>query len=144
MNPSPENRSRPTVGPVPVPAAGSPSNLLEAFFSLVESRSGLIRIESQAAIKKGVRSAALTVGACFCLLFAWILLLAAGIPILAEVLNWPWSWVAIGVALLHLVLAFLMALSAKSCGAASFPATREEFKKDREWIANFRIKKSNG
>ncbi|MEX1048686.1 MAG: phage holin family protein [Akkermansiaceae bacterium] len=129
---------------MPAPAAGSPCNLVEAFFSLVESRSGLIRIESQAAIKKGVRRAALTVGACFCLLFAWILLLVAGIQVLAEVLNWPWSWVAGGVALLHLVLGIVMALAAKSRGVASFPATREEFKKDREWIANFRIKKSNG
>jgi uncharacterized membrane protein YqjE len=125
-------------------AGGSRSNLPEAFFSLLESRFGLIRIESEAAIKQGIRSTVLTAGACFCLFFAWILLLTAGIQVLAEALDWPWSWVAVGAAILHLLVGIIMALAAKSRGEGSFPATREEFKKDREWIANFSTKKSNG
>lgn len=143
MNPPPETRPSPLANPAVGPGATPSSNLFEAFIRLLESRSGLIRIESKAAMKKATRSAVLIGGALFCLVFAWLLLVAASIQLLADALNYPWSWVAIGVALLHLVCGIVMALSAKS-GAASFPATRAEFKKDREWIENFKTKKSNG
>lgn len=143
MNPSPEIRTSPLAPPAAQAATAPPASLLESLIHLLQSRTGLIRIESKAAIRNAARAAMFTGGAVFCLLFAWILLLAAGIQLLADALNFPWSWVAIGVALLHLLCGIVMALSAKS-GAVLFPATRKEFTKDREWIENFKHKKSDG
>ena len=52
--------------------------------------------------------------------------------------------VAIGLAILHLLLAVVFAKLAKPSGKPAFPFTRAEFEKDREWIENFqKTSKSN-
>jgi uncharacterized membrane protein YqjE len=143
MNPPPEIRQIPPVNSEAGPGAAPPASLLEALIRLVDSRTGLIRIESKAAMESAAKRAILTAGAFACLLFAWLLLLTATIQLVADALDYPWSWVAIGFALIHLLGGIFMSLAARS-GPEAFPATRAEFKKDREWIENFKTKKSNG
>lgn len=143
MNPPPEIRPSPLAPPAAESETAPPDNLLEAFIRLLQSRSGLIRIESKAAMKNAARGAMFTGGAVFCLLFAWLLLLVASIQLIADALDCPWSWVAIGAAILHLLCGIVMARSAKT-GAVLFPVTRKEFTKDREWIENFKTKRSDG
>jgi hypothetical protein len=55
-----------------------------------------------------------------------------------------WHWVAIIAALLHIIPAWLLLREAKSTPTPSFPFTRAEFIKDRQWLQNLRqSKKSN-
>ncbi len=106
--------------------------------ALIESRVDLIRLESKDVISDGVRRAIYVAVACGALLSAWALLLAGGISLIAETAGWHWNLVALGAALLHLVLGVIMVrCAATPPGAAAFPVTRSEFKKDREWIENF-------
>lgn len=113
--------------------------------SLVASRITLIQLESKDAASGTVRSAALILAACGCVFFSWALVLAGGISLVAQLANWPWNYVALAVATVHLLAGLVMArLALKSPRGAMFPITRAEFQKDREWIENFqKTPKSN-
>ena len=106
--------------------------------SLVASRITLIQLESKDAARGIVRSAALILAACGCVFFSWALVLAGGISLVAQLANWPWNYVALAVATVHLLAGLIMArLAIKSPRGAMFPITRAEFQKDREWIEKF-------
>jgi hypothetical protein len=127
------------------PEADAPrANWRVALMDLVAARLALIQLESKDATQEASRRAALIAAACAAAFFAWSLLLVGGVSLLAQATGWPWNLVAIGLAMLHLVVGIILAQSAKPSGAASFPITRAEFQKDREWIENFnKNKKSN-
>ena len=121
-----------------------PANWKEALLGLVSSRIALIQLESKHAASHAARRAAAAVAAILCVFFTWTLLLAGGTAVIASATGWPWGWVAIGAAGLHLLAAMIFAKSAKSHGEPSFPVTRSEFQKDREWIENLqKTRKSN-
>jgi uncharacterized membrane protein YqjE len=121
-----------------------PSNWREALLSLIASRVELIQLESKEAATHGARRAALMIAAVICVFFTWSLLLAGGIAAISRSTGWPWYWTAMAAAAVHLLLAVILARSAKSTESPSFPYTRAEFKKDREWIENFhKTRKSN-
>lgn len=117
---------------------GSPrANWREALLGLIADRVALIQLESKDASRSAAKRAALVASACACVFFAWALFLTAGVSILSKATGMPLSWVALGLAALHLLVGYLMAKSAKSSESPSFPVTRAEFRKDREWIENF-------
>ncbi len=131
-------------GPNPGGDAPLPSNWREALLSLIASRVELIQLESKEAAGQGARRAILIVTAVICVFFTWALMLAGGIAALSHSTSWPWYWIAITAAAIHLAAAFLMVMAAKSRNQPSFPVTRAEFQKDREWIQNFqKTPKSN-
>ena len=106
--------------------------------SLIASRVTLIQLESKDAAKGGIRSAAFILAACGCVFSSWVLVLAGGVSLVARLAHWPWDYVALGVAMIHLLAGLLMTrLAIKSPRGATFPITRAEFQKDREWIENF-------
>ncbi len=105
--------------------------------ALIASRVALIQLESKDATRAGAKKAGMLLAVIGCVCFAWLLLLAGGVSLIATILHWPWSWVAIGLAMLHLVIAVILAKLATTPGSSSFPVTRAEFQKDREWIENF-------
>jgi uncharacterized membrane protein YqjE len=112
--------------------------------SLIASRVALIQLESKDAGKETAKRASLIGGAIGCLFFTWALLLVGGVAAIAEATKYPWHWIAMGFALLHLIAALILFRLAKPSGKPAFPATRAEFQKDREWIENFqKTKKSN-
>jgi uncharacterized membrane protein YqjE len=123
------------------PEAGIPdqphANWREALMALIASRLELIQLESRQAAQEASRRAILVGVAAGCAFAAWMLLLAGGVSLISEGTGWPWNRVAVGLACLHLLAGFILARAAKSKGAAAFPATRAEFRKDREWIENF-------
>ena len=121
-----------------------PANWREALMALIASRIALIELESKDAVRQGARSAIMIVAAVICAVFAWALLLAGGVSLIAVIADWPWYLVALGVAALHLLVAFVLVKSAKPNAITAFPVTRSEFNKDRQWIENFHLtKKSN-
>ena len=125
-------------------AQSSPANWREALMALIASRIALIELESKDAVRHGARSAVMLVAAVICVVFAWALLLAGGVSLIAVAADWPWYWVALGLAALHLLVAFILVKLAKPAAITAFPVTRSEFNKDRQWIENFHLtKKSN-
>ncbi len=111
---------------------------------LIAARVALVQLESKEIAKDGAKRASLLLAAVGLVFFGWTLLLAGVVALLATATGWPWSWVAIGLAILHLLLAFVFAKLAKPSEKPSFPFTRAEFQKDREWIENFqKTSKSN-
>ncbi len=106
--------------------------------ALIASRVTLIQLESKDATAAAGRSIAYIIAAISAVVFAWALLVAGLVAVLSEAIEKPWSWVAIGFALLHLLAGLVLAKLAKPSGAPAFPITRAEFQKDREWIENFK------
>jgi uncharacterized membrane protein YqjE len=104
---------------------------------LVASRVALIQLESKDAARVASQRALRVAVAAGCAFAAWMLLLAGGVSMISQAAGWPWSWVAVGLAALHLLVGFILARAAKSAESPTFPATRAEFQKDREWIENF-------
>ena len=122
-------------GPMSSPKA--PANWREALMALIASRVTLIQLEATDASKQTARRVSLISAACVCAVFFWALLLAGGISWVSEATGWPWNRVAIGVSALHLLAAIILAKAAKSPLEPTFPVTRAEFQKDREWIEKF-------
>ena len=114
-----------------------PANWREAIMSLIAARFALIQIESKVVGKEIARRGFLLVGVVGCFFFTWAFLLVGGVAALAEVVRCPWYWIAMGVGILHLVVALILLRLAKPSGNSQFPFTRAEFQKDREWIENF-------
>jgi hypothetical protein len=144
MNPLPEN-APPQVTADAGRQEPRPDNWREALMSLIASRIALIQYEAWETARQRVLRVVSVIVAAFCLFFTWALLLAGGIAAISSASGWPWPWLAIGAAVLHLLLALILlnASSAKPA-APAFPLTRAEFQKDREWIENFQKKpKSN-
>jgi uncharacterized membrane protein YqjE len=141
MNPAPETDCPPVVdhaGPRKVDS-DLPNNWREALMALIASRIALIRLEARQSAKSNASRAIRMAAAAFCLLFAWMLLLAGGIAAVAALAAWPWHWVALATAALHILLSWILIITVKTAPPA-FPATRAEFQKDREWIENFQKK----
>lgn len=121
-----------------------PTNWQEALLALIASRLALIELEFKEAVHAGARRIFFVLMALVCALFMWTLLLAAVIAGIAHASGWPWYWIALGVATLHLAAAIGLARVAKSPAAPAFPVTRAEFQKDREWIETLKkTRKSN-
>ncbi len=112
--------------------------------SLIASRISLIQLESKDAKKETGRRVVMIAAAAGCVLVTWALTLAGSIAWIAEAANWPWHRVALIAAAVHLLVGIILARLAKPSGSPSFPITRAEFQKDREWIENFqKIKRSS-
>lgn len=121
-----------------------PSNWREALLTLIASRVSLIQLESKEAAKDGARRAISMLAVVICAFFAWALLLAGGVAAISNATGWPWYWIAIAAAGIHLAAAFILASAAKKPATPAFPVTLAEFQKDREWIENFqKTRKSN-
>jgi len=118
------------------PYQAPPANWREALMTLIAARIALIELETKDAGKQGAKRAALIATACICMVFAWALLLAGGVSWIADSGGWPWNLVAIGAAVLHLSAGIFCAKLAKPSAGPTFPVTRAEFQKDREWIEN--------
>jgi uncharacterized membrane protein YqjE len=108
--------------------------------ALVCSRLELVKLEAKETAKHQVRRVIAIVAAAVCVLFGWALLLAGGIVAIAHGAGWEWQWLTLGVAVAHLLGAFLLVLYAVKSSSPAFPYTRAEFQKDREWIKNFQTK----
>lgn len=122
-----------------------PDNWREALMSLIASRIALIQYEARETARRRMLHVVCVIVAAICLFFTWALLLAGGIAAVSSTSGWPWHWLAIGAAALHLLLALILLNTGSAKPAApAFPLTRAEFQKDREWIENFQKKpKSN-
>lgn len=113
---------------------GAPKDWKAALAALVSARLEIIRIEAKpASSAAAVRVALFSVGL-FGLFTAWVLALVASIGSIAAATSWQWYHVAFAAAGVHLLIGLLILPALKSRKRVSFPVTRAEFEKDREWL----------
>lgn len=111
-----------------------PANWREAVADLLSTRLELIELEAKEVAKEAATKGLLIgviAGAAF---FAWALILAGAIPLLAIALKVSVGWIALGAAGLHLIAALIAVARLKRPAPPAFSITRSEFKRDREWF----------
>jgi len=111
-----------------------PKNWKEALAALVLSRVEMIRIEAKAASAGAVGRITLLIVGLFGFLSAWVLALAASIGAIAAATSWEWYHVAFASAGAHFLIGAILLFILKSWKKETFPVTRAEFEKDREWL----------
>jgi uncharacterized membrane protein YqjE len=109
--------------------------LLSAILEFFEIRFALAAQESKSAalqllILVGCVIAALTLS-----LMGYVFLIVSAVVGIAHLLGTSWSVVALIVALMHFIIAAVLLLVARSrITKPMFPDTRDELKRDREWL----------
>jgi uncharacterized membrane protein YqjE len=115
-------------------SAGSDS-WQEAIPNLIASRAEIFRIEAQDAIQAAIGKWMVIGLALFLIIGAWTLLIAGLIGLVSTQYAWTWYQVAFAAAGGHFLIALVTCMIIKGGRKTeSFPITRQEFEKDREWL----------
>ena len=116
---------------------GSLAALAATLVDFFESRAALVATESKAALVQFVVVVACVVAGLLFFAFGYVFLLATAVVAVAHLAKISWLWTALGAAGLHLVIALILFLIASmTVKRPMFRATRDELKKDREWLKN--------
>ena len=111
-----------------------PANWKEAIPCLISSRISIIQAEAKEAAGSAIGKVVLLTIAAACVVLAWLLIVAGIIGVIVVTSSWQWYQAAFAVAGGHLLVAAIAFLLSRSKSADSFPLTRAEFEKDREWL----------
>jgi uncharacterized membrane protein YqjE len=124
----------------PVGFIGSLIALVSALADFFESRAALFATESKAAAVQFVLVAISIVAALLFFAFGYLFLLATVVVAIARAANVSWLWTALAAAGVHLLVALVFLLVARSgIKRPIFRETAAELKKDREWLKNLEI-----
>ena len=116
---------------------GSLVALASALAEFFESRAALLATESRAALVQFLVAAICLVAAVLFFAFGYVFLLGSVVVAIAHMANVSWIWVALAAAGLHFVIALVFLLVAGTgIKRPLFRETRDELKKDREWLKN--------
>jgi uncharacterized membrane protein YqjE len=116
---------------------GSLVALASALADFFESRAALFATESKAAAVQFILVAICLVAALLFFAFGYVFLLATAVVAIAHLANVSWLWTALGAAGLHILIALIFILIARSgIKRPILPETIAELKKDREWLKN--------
>ena len=116
---------------------GSLVALASAFADFFENRAALFATESRAALVQFVLVAICLVAALLFFAFGYIFLLATAVVAIAHLAQVSWLWTALAAAGLHILIALILLLVARSgIKRPIFRETAAELKKDREWLKN--------
>ena len=113
------------------------SSWRESAVEFVSARMELLSLEARDAGVAAARKGALAVLIAGCAMIAWMALVAGIIGWIAAA-GAAWHFVAIGAAIFHLLVAGIAAALLRRPSAASFPLTKSELIKDREWLLNLK------
>ena len=109
--------------------------LISALFAYVETRAALLAVESKALLLQLVAIVAFAVAALIAVVFGYVFILASLIVGIAHRTGVSWTWIALGVGLLHIGLAVVCVLLAKAkLTGRLYPETRAELKRDQQWL----------
>jgi uncharacterized membrane protein YqjE len=112
-------------------------SLLNSLTGFLESRLALFAAESKTALVHVLVLVACLAAAAFLGLFGYLFLVASAIAGLAHAFHVSWVKIALGMAVLHFLLAFICVMIARSkMHKSMFEMTGSELKKDREWLKN--------
>jgi len=116
---------------------GSLVALASALADFFESRAALVATESKSALVQFVLIAICLVAALLFFAFGYVFLLATAVVAVAHLANVSWLWTALAAAGLHILIALIFILIARSgIKRPILPETIAELKKDREWLKN--------
>lgn len=116
---------------------GSLVALASTLTDFFESRAALFATESKAALIQFVLVAICLMAGLLFFAFGYVFLLATVVVAVAHLAKISWLWTALAVAGLHLLMALILVLIARSgIKRPVFRATTAELKKDREWLKN--------
>jgi uncharacterized membrane protein YqjE len=119
---------------------GSLIALVSALADFFESRAALFATESKAAAVQFVLVAISIVAALLFFAFGYLFLLATVVVAIARAANVSWLWTALAAAGVHLLVALVFLLVARSgIKRPIFRETAAELKKDRQWLKNLEI-----
>lgn len=108
---------------------------VSALFSYVETRAALLAVESKALLLQLVAIVAFGLGALIAVVFGYIFVMASLIVGIAHRTGVSWTWVALCAGLLHIIIAVICVLLAKSkLRGRLFAESRSELKKDQQWL----------
>jgi uncharacterized membrane protein YqjE len=114
-------------------------NFLAACVRYTSARFRLTAMEGKEAMGHAFKILAYILGSLALLIFAWFFLCLAGVFLLAKAFGGEngWIWASLVMFGVHVLVASLLALRAVTKAGLSrqlFPLTREELKKDQEWL----------
>src|SRR5438876_2552767 len=116
---------------------GSLVALASALADFFESRAALFASESKAALVRFLLAAICLIAALLFFTLGYVFLLATAVVAIAHLARISWLWTALAAAGLHILIALIFLLIARSgIKRPIFRATMDEFKKDREWLKN--------
>lgn len=105
----------------------------------VSARVELLSLEAREAGQQVARKGVLAALIAGCGVIAWMTAVAGFIGwIAASGAGVPWYFVALGVAVLHLLLACLAVLALRRSSPPAFSLSKAELLKDREWLLNLK------
>ena len=109
--------------------------LLSALAEFFEIRFAIVAQESKYAALQLVIMVACVIGALALCLMGYIFLIVSAVVGIAHLLGTSWPVVALVAALIHFIIAGVLLLVARSrITKPMFQDTRDELKKDREWL----------
>jgi uncharacterized membrane protein YqjE len=109
--------------------------LISAIAAFFESRFVLLTQESKSAALQIAILVGCVIGALALCVMGYVFLIVSAVVGLAHLLGISWPWVALTVAVLHFIIAGALLLVARSrMTKPMFRDTRDELKKDREWL----------
>lgn len=120
--------------PEDTPVSPPPANWREAVADLLSARLELIQLEASQATAEGSRKAVALLVMAIASTFTWALILAGLIPLISQASGVGWPLIALAAAAAHLLIALVMFARLRRKGPPTFPVTRQEFKRDREWF----------
>ena len=100
----------------------------------LDARLELFRVEMHEAGRRAGRRVALVALVAGCAFFCWALLMAGLVGLLSIGAGWPWHGAALALAAAHLLAAGIALMVLRKASPGSFPLTRAELLKDRQWL----------
>ncbi len=125
------------------PVGRNEPGMKEAAAAYLAARVDLLRIEAGEAARHAVRRGILAGTLAAFATFAWALVLAGLVGLLADRLQQagydiPWHLVAIALGVVHLLVAIILGIIVSRPAPQAFETTRVELEKDRAWLADLR------
>ena len=109
--------------------------IISALFAYVETRAALLAVESKAMLLQLAAVIAFALAALIAVIFGYIFILASLIAGIAHRTGVSWTWIALGAGLVHIALAVVCILLAKTrLTGRLYPETRAELKRDQQWL----------
>ncbi|CAN5138704.1 hypothetical protein BH23VER1_BH23VER1_18870 [soil metagenome] len=128
----PSAGARPPEAP---PISDSARSAGSEFAHSLQLRLELAKLEATEAFGHFLKLAIVGIVAALLVALAYLFACAGLVIILADWLEKPWEWVALGFAGVHLFIALILFFVLKSKLANPiFPATVNQLKKDRQWL----------
>ena len=131
--------------PPPPPVEIEEDSWAKAAAEFVSSRIELIRLEAEQAGTQLARKAAFLAACIICVVMVWLLLSAGLIGLITSLSGGrvPWYGAAMILAALHLVGGVFAVMQLRKPVAPTFPLTRNQLAKDKEWLEQIKKERFN-